>query len=253
MSFVSRYTTTDAIVLRVARFGEYHKRLSLLTVELGIIDAVAYGAFKSRSKLSGVSDPFGRISAHLYYEPVKKNYKLTDAEPISFFPEIRNDVKRYYAASLLCEVVLKTYAGGDEHRRLHATLLDSFALLEHANDSECDYLLTQSLFRFLTVIGYPPELAHCSMCGKQIGRADHLYVSHGGVVTCGSCKSPESSLLSAGARAYLVHTEHMKLNEALTVSLDERSRKGVKTSIIRIVQGIIETPLSTVRSAGGLL
>ncbi len=250
---VSRYFTADALILRVTRFGEYHKRLWLLTVELGIIDAVAYGAFKSKSKLAGVCDPFGRITAHLYFEPVKKNYKLTDAEPTSLYPEIRNDVRRYYAASLLCEIVLATYAGGDEHRRLHKVLHTAFALLEHADEETCDYLVIQSLYRFLGVIGYPPELSVCSLCGRHVEKKEHLYVSHGGVVTCGSCKSPESSLLSAGARGYLVHTENMTLEKGVAVTLEETSRRGAKRSLIRIVQGVVETPLSTVRSAGELL
>jgi DNA repair protein RecO (recombination protein O) len=45
---MERNITTLAIVLQVVRWGELHRKVSLLTPELGIIDVLVYGARKGR-------------------------------------------------------------------------------------------------------------------------------------------------------------------------------------------------------------
>ena len=41
-----------------SRFGEYHKQLELLTPDSGMLRAVAFGAFKGKSRLVSTSDPY---------------------------------------------------------------------------------------------------------------------------------------------------------------------------------------------------
>ena len=53
-----RSISTHAIVIRRERSGEFHKSLSLLTTDLGLINAIAYGAYKMNSGLRMGSEPF---------------------------------------------------------------------------------------------------------------------------------------------------------------------------------------------------
>jgi len=76
-----RSISTQAIVIRRERLGEFHKSLTLLTSDLGLITATAYGAYKMHSHLRVGSEPFTWSSTVLYHNPVKKSYKVTD--PIS--------------------------------------------------------------------------------------------------------------------------------------------------------------------------
>ncbi len=46
-----RSISTQAIVIRRERSGEFHKNLTLLTSDLGLINATAYGAYKMHSRL----------------------------------------------------------------------------------------------------------------------------------------------------------------------------------------------------------
>ena len=110
---MSRNIRTEAIVLKTGRVGEIHKSVTLLTPELGLVEAIAHGVYKGKGKLGGVSDPFCWSMSYLYYEPVKKNYKITDMECRELFERIRGDLGRYYAASLWAEVVIRSHAGGE--------------------------------------------------------------------------------------------------------------------------------------------
>ena len=53
-----RSISTQAIVIRRERLGEFHKSLTLLTSDLGLISATAYGAYKMHSHLRVGSEPF---------------------------------------------------------------------------------------------------------------------------------------------------------------------------------------------------
>ena len=48
---MERSISTNAIIIRRERFGEFHKGLTLLTSDLGLVSATAYGAYKMQSRL----------------------------------------------------------------------------------------------------------------------------------------------------------------------------------------------------------
>ena len=246
-----RNTIEDAIVLKSSRFAEYHKKLFLLTKGSGMIDAIAYGAFKSKSKLAGITESCVRLRGYLYFEPVRGQYKLTDAEPIATYDGIRVDLKKFYSASLLSELVMVSYAGGDEHAQLHPLIANLFARLSECEIDQTNRILIQGIARFLDIIGYPPIVDECGQCGRTpIPRA---FVSPGGVVLCDGCRSSESVPVTPGAISYLAHTASLSVDDALIVALDTASTAGLRRALIRLAQNVVETPLRTLKSAGGVI
>ena len=87
-----RSISTQAIVIRRERIGEFHKSLALLTADLGLITATAYGAYKSHSRLRLGSEPFTWSAVHLYHNPVRKSYKVTDLEIRASFEGLQADL-----------------------------------------------------------------------------------------------------------------------------------------------------------------
>ncbi|MDA3939799.1 MAG: recombination protein O N-terminal domain-containing protein [Spirochaetia bacterium] len=102
---MNRNIKTDSIILRSRRIGELHKGLSCLTRSHGIIDAIAYGAGKGKSKLAGLVDPFSLLYLYLYFDPVKDNYKISDIEQRTIFPNIRLELGKFYIASFWAELI----------------------------------------------------------------------------------------------------------------------------------------------------
>lgn len=241
------------MVLKTERFGEIHKRLVMLTATLGIIEAVAYGAFKGKNRLSGSTDLFSLFKAYLYFEPVKKNYKLSDIEPIASYDGIRRDVKRFYIASLWAEIIHKTYAGGDEHARIFPLVSTGFEYLETADTMASDLICTQFLNRFLEVIGYPPLASECERCGRMLGNDVESFVGRHGTVTCNDCAFPESAVVTPGAKRYLASSKKRDFARAVSISLETGSLNGIKEALLRIVRAVVERPLYTLETGGKFL
>lgn len=248
-----RNTIESAVILRSVRFAEYHKRISLLTEGAGLIEATAYGAFKGRSKLAGATESFVQIRGHLYFEPVRARYKLSDADAIETFDGIRNNLKKFYVASLISELILVTYAGGDEHASLFPLLVQLFSFLSECPVAAADLVLIQAIQRFLALVGFPAVWSECAQCGVDIRTAEYRFVSRGGAVLCNGCRRGECSRVTYAGSRYISATESLEVTRALQEGLDESSISGLQRGLVSIAQSVVETPLRTLNSAAGYL
>lgn len=251
---MSRNIRTEAIVLRTRRVGDIHKAVTLLTPEAGLIEAMAHGVYKGKGKLGGATDPFALSTAYLYYEPVKKNYKITDMECLDLFESVRGDLDRYYAASLWAEVIIRSYAGGEGAHRLFSLLEESLRALDGEADPSCVQI--QFLWRFVVLSGFMPDIASCAICGRELGEREvALYRRSDGDFACSECLRtapeegvPDNPPLSAGARRYLVHTESLAFVEALKTNLEGTAKAGLLALMYAFVQDIVEVPLKTLQA-----
>src|SRR5271157_1433784 len=172
-----RSISTQAIVIRRERLGEFHKSLTLLTSDLGLISAAAYGAYKMHSHLRVGSEPFTWSTTVLYHNPVKKSYKVTDLDIQESFPGLQSDLSRLAAASLWAEVVQKSFGAGEMTGVLFKLFLDCLRLLDAPDLVREPYVTIQFLWRFLSLAGYQPETRACERCGAALGDTQPAYYS----------------------------------------------------------------------------
>lgn len=251
---MSRNIRTEAIVLKTGRIGEIHKSVTLLSPELGLVNAIAHGVYKGRGRLAGVTDPFAWSTAYLYFEPVKKSYKITDMEHHCLFESVRGDLRRYYAASLWAEVVIRAYAGGEGADQVFELLKEAL----HALDSTADErsVEIQFLWRFVALSGFQPDIEACAICGTEFAeRETALYRQTEGDFVCPSClgdllDEPRQRLpeLSAGARKYLERTGRFEIGEALRIDLEQRAKEQLLALLYLFVQDLVEVPLKTLQA-----
>jgi len=240
-----RSISTQAIVIRRARVGEFHKSLSLLTADLGLISATAYGAYKAQSRLRLGSEPFTCCTALLYHNPVKKSYKVTELEIASSYEGLQGDVGRLAAASLWAEIAQRSYGAGETSADLFELFRDCLALLEHAVPKLAQCLTLQFLWRFLGLSGYQPDISACESCGVPLGEggARHLPNAHG--FRCPAC-APAGTSVPAGALRYLGATQRMSVPEAALVGLDDHARATLRDILLSIVQSVLESSLASI-------
>ena len=147
---MSRNTSSDAIILRNTPFGEIHKNVTMLTRNAGLVRSIAYGALKGKGKLRSLTSPFAYGTVYLYNDPVKDSSKITDMDVRSFFENIRENLKKFYTASLWAEIVLYSHGGGEDNEEVFDFLLESMQLLEILQDErEIGYCSVQFIFRYL--------------------------------------------------------------------------------------------------------
>lgn len=244
-----RNITAKAVLLRQHRVGEIHKRVDLVTEESGIISAMAHGAYKTRSKLSGITDPFSYALVYLYFDPVKSTYKITDIVVEDDFNNLRGNLQKYYYASLAAELVLKSFGGGEQIHELFHLLV---AALQHLNDAQetgALYILIQFLWRYIRLLGFLPPVDHCGKCGKVIetDQAAYYYRREGTFVCRDCCKETDPTLMP-GAKAYLLHTTERDMGTVLNVSLDKKALDELKNLLLIMAEEIVETPLNSLKT-----
>ena len=251
---MSRNIRTEAIVLKTGRVGEIHKSVTLLTPDLGIIDAIAHGVYKGKGKLASATDPFAWSISYLYFEPVKKSYKITDMECMDLFEGVRADLRCYYAASLWAEVVIRSHGGGEGGDRVFGLMKEALGLLSSGADERCAQI--QFLWRFISISGFLPDTEACSICGRNFDeREPVVYRRSEGDFACESCMQEsglegrsDRPLLGAGARRYLAYTEGLDFEEAVKIELVQRGKEQLLNLMYQFVQDILEVPLKTLQA-----
>jgi DNA repair protein RecO (recombination protein O) len=246
-----RSISTHAIVIRRERSGEFHKSLSLLTTDLGLITATAYGAYKMKSGLRMGSEPFTWSRVLLYHNPVRKSYKVTDMEILASFDGLQRDLSRLAAASLFSEVVQKSYGAGELSGGLFRLLLDALQLLDAVDAAREPYVTIQFLWRFLALAGYQPDTRRCDLCGRELGDAQPAYHSpRANALLCADCGSQTGLALPPGALRFLEATSTLAIEKAMEISLGEKSLRALRESLPRMVQSVLEGELASLRWVG---
>ncbi len=249
---MSRNLKGEVIVLKSTRLQEFHKLVHLLSPTIGVIQAIAHGAYKGKGKLGATTELFTCSTAYLYYDPVKKSYKITEMEPLSFFDSIRTDLTRFYTASLMAEVVLKSYGGGEGYDQVYRLLKDSLTVLDSAAPPE--RVEIQYLWRLVGLLGFRPNTESCSSCGRSFPGGAR-YRRGGEELLCEECAESlsegieeESVALSAGSLRYLAHTEALSLRESAAIGLERRSELDLLAFLHGLIQEIVEAPLLSLQA-----
>jgi len=249
-----RTSTTPAIVLRKARVGEIHKALTLLTPAQGLVQAMAHGALKIGSRLATASEPFHLSKAHLYHDPVKNQYKVTELESLEPHEAIRRSVARFFTASLWAEACLRSYGGAEESAALFELLAEALRLLDRASAGRELTLSLQFLLRFLAVSGHRVDPEQCARCQLAFDPQGPFYLCREeGAFVCSACAGVEDPSLPVGARRYLVRTLALPLAPAAAVGLEQASLAALRGALYTLVQASLDAPLNTLQCAAGIL
>ena len=242
---MQRFQKTRGVVLKTTRFGEIHKQAVVLTERFGILHAAAYGACKGKSRLAGMIEPFNSMVLMLYHEPVKNNYKIQEAGDVVYHEGIKTNLAKFGMASLVSEIVLKSYGAGEHRRTFHLTA-QTLEALERLDEADLWYGGIQFLWRFFHIAGFSPNLDSCIRCGYGIVDEEMIYYSNReGGFTCADCTDPGTVALSLGAVRYLRHTETLTLTQAVRVRLAGRDRSRLKHVLVGAAETLLETPLKS--------
>ncbi|NQT60084.1 MAG: DNA repair protein RecO [Bacteroidetes bacterium] len=246
---MERNIRTEAIILSSRRMGDLHRSVTLLSPNLGILQAAAFGAQKGKSKLSGWVEPYVSGTFNLYYNPVKQQYKIVDIDSCEFREFLRLDVYAFYLASFWSELIIKTYAGGGEYSDLYNLILESLSVLGVGREADNHNLLVQTIWRFLTIIGYAPELVDCPECGKTLDNSETLvFDADSNAFLCSMCGTYEELVIYQGARKYLLYTQELSVKDAVAVHLSSKAMDSLKKVLISLVLHVVGGPLKTLQS-----
>lgn len=251
---MNRSHWSPAIVLKNNRIGEIHKGVVMLTPGEGLVRAIAHGAYSQKGKLRGTTNLLCSGTCYLYTDPVKQTTKITDFDVTSYFSGIREDLAKFYTASLWAESILKTYATGGDSAPLHRLLIDSLHELEARPALEAERVSVHFVWRFLLLSGMQPDLEHCAVSGEFLADGEPIYYSARDNGFCAPIRAREDMpRWMPGAAAYLRHSGSLDLRDALRVIPPEGAILRIKRVLYAILEEHVESPLNVLRSGAGIL
>lgn len=182
------------------KLGEADKIVRILSEKEGIIDAVAKGIRRTKSKFGGRLEPFTYSDLHLYQG---RNLDIIlQAETINSFKLIRADLRKVALASISCDLILRSQVEKGSERALNL-LLFFLSELERAKD-RLKILLLIFEARLLSLLGYQPILDVCCLCGSPLEGRRFSFDFGGGGVVCGSCRPTATVSLNISGSSLLL-------------------------------------------------
>ena len=186
--------TTCGYVLDITRYGEADKLVTLYSHDLGRFTAIAKGALKSKQRFVNKLEPHTRL--RLFYHPPRTAsnlYFLQEAELLKAHLPLREDHRRYIAASHFSEVILRFTREQDPDPELYQLLCWT---MENLSVAVAPLQISAfALVRLLALLGYRPDLQACGRC-RQLVRPPYTYLllPGNGTLLCNDCL-PKSSTL----------------------------------------------------------
>lgn len=176
---------TNALVLRRIPLGETDKIVTLFTREYGKLSAVAKGARKTTSRLSGAAEPLMLLRA-LLAEGMNLDV-LTQCEIKESFPLIRGNFGLFLRATYACELLDKMTVERDPAPEGFDLLLSTLYVLQRA--VEPDAAIHAYELQLMAFVGYEPRLDACARCDRDLGDAlsPAAYSASRGGALCGPC------------------------------------------------------------------
>lgn len=164
---MNRSFSTDALVLSTRIIGEDNRIVSFLSPDRGVFDAILYGGRKS--KLRSMVSPFHSGKGWFYNDETRHSIKITDFDPVSFRPSLRENLYKTCAASFAAELVIKTQGAStpDELSKLWILVNGFLDGLDLSSDEDARLGTLRFIWRYLEMLGMQPDASGCEICGKS--------------------------------------------------------------------------------------
>lgn len=200
--------TTSCLVLQTYRFGDTSKILRLLTRDHGPLSALARGALRPRSRMSGVLEPFVEGVVTLYLKPNRDLHTLSGFELVRSRQALGADMARFAGASVLAELVLRL-APSERDDPLYETLREGLDALLEASVETAPRVAAARIWKLVGVLGFEPSLEHCLSCGRPVppGEGARFDTMEGGI-RCLRCPSGGHPLDPAGLQTLRTLSEN---------------------------------------------
>lgn len=246
---MKRHLKIKGVIISTWRIQEYNRGVKIFTSDHGLINTVAYGAFRPKSRLGSLLQTVTYGEFNIYYDPVKKIYRITDYEPYIDFQGIKGNLVKYYSALLWFEIILKSHGGGEAGENMFTLLLDAMNILENCSNEITDRLMIQYILRTVTFFAGPFQLNECSNCGTIYQAGDYVYYSLRDLTfICTDCAGPENTALNPGIKKYIDYSVRQNLVTSLKSGIDRSAQKELKNILYMIIQEYIEDSLVTLKT-----
>lgn len=154
---------TKGIVTKIVNYSDSDKILTVITAEQGKIQVFCKGAQKSKSALLA-SMEFLAFSDFVLYEGSNDMYKMSSAEIIEVFYNLRIDIEKLSYATTMSQIMNDVCLEGELCYKKVQLFLNTLYVLSET-DKSLDFVYSVFQIRLLALLGFVPRLGACVSCG----------------------------------------------------------------------------------------
>ncbi|MCP5050442.1 MAG: DNA repair protein RecO [bacterium] len=205
--------STRAFVLGSSAFSEQDRLIHLLTVERGILRAIAPGSMKVRNRFGSLFELFTEGEFHYYWQENRELITVSKGDIINSYFKTVSDPQNIFYFYLIADVLLHFVPVNHKEKRLYR-LLHSI-LTQGKEGIQIDLLLLYFLVWTLRIEGmmFNPRL--CYNCYDKNLQQAWFKTDFRGIL-CHKCKTTEHLGLDAEELNYIQWTEKHSPKEVET-------------------------------------
>lgn len=176
-------TKVKAIVLGGIDYKEKDKLITIFTLEQGIVTVVFRGVKNANAKLKSAKEMF---SFGDFILTEGKTNLVISADIIESFYDITKDIKKYYVACAMVEIVKTVLPPKEPNPKIFLAMIKCLNML---CDESINYLniINKFLISVFEQIGYKFDLNACNNCGEMFINQIYMNLTYGDI-TCSHCK-----------------------------------------------------------------
>jgi DNA repair protein RecO (recombination protein O) len=221
--------TTDAVILNQIDYSNTSLIVTFFTEKFGLLSGLAKGARRPKSSFLGSFDRLNYNEITFYRHTRSSLHTISESKIKNSFSGLRESQERMYAAHYMAEIVRGMTREDEPQPEVFNLLVNTLRELEQADD--VTRVLFQFEIKFLSDVGFRPELESCVVCWKKPQGARIYFCANEGGITCELCaaRMPDQvTLTSKGALASLIALQKRRLSDGRTVRLSPGVTKDIK-------------------------
>lgn len=242
--------STLATVISIKPSGKNNSSVTFLAQNEGIIYATMYGGPKS--KMKSLVSPWNTGTAYFSVTSTG-NYKISDFDVKNYRLSFRENLLKFWAASLAAEIAIKTRCAGSPAKcwALANGFLDGLELC--TENEQCTAGLIRFLWRYLALLGVQPDASVCCCCGKKIENGASFNVAENGFY-CKNCTQNKNPLeIPQNGIEYLSGISSLSPKEARKIPFYRESVSSVKQLIFYLIENACGSELVSLKTGAGIL
>lgn len=213
---------TRALVIRESSIGDNDRLVTLMTDDMGVINAFAVGAKSIKSRRGAAT---GLLSySDFTLDKRKDTYKIQEASINRVFFNVGNDIESLALAQYFCELSLYFCPHDESSKTFLRLILNSLHFItEKTKPLSLIKAITE--LKIAALSGYEPNLISCNYCGKF--EDDFMYFNTtDGSLVCKECKNDSGlALVNTDILKAMRHIVYSDFEKIYSFTLSEENAK----------------------------
>jgi DNA repair protein RecO (recombination protein O) len=227
---MSENFATLAIILKREPFRERDSKVTLFSLEHGLMAVVARGTAGTLSKLAGHLEPLSVSTVRVVGG--RQYLYAAGAQLEAGFIALKSDYGKLSAAGAASRAFLKAVKPGLPDQDLYRLLIEFLTALDTAKADKAGFLKDLFVLRSIALLGQAPELHHCVKDRARLKAEPNYWSPARGGVACPAHRGRGELTISPNCLKIM----RLALNSDFSKLLKIKINKGLMSEIYRIVE-----------------